>query len=396
MIQYHEAGEFNAGAELKLLVAINSLDSGGAEKSALKLAAGLHRDGNEVVFLTFTSNLDFYESLSYFPRITLDARSHGSPTRTLKRFLPRRLFFWIDQMVRIIRLRKVISDCKPDCVISISASVAVFVYISTLFLKVPQVGSERINPDKNVFSHGKIVDIMRPFIYRHGVILSVQTKGIQKWCHASWNCESVVTPNHLSFHPQLGNSNKALEYLDLPSGGFILAIGRDHPQKNFDFLLKVWKQYEFIGGSRELVIVGPVDPKRLELSIQHLGIRNARIFARTLDLSPFYESAQLFVSTSGFEGFPNVILEALSFGIPVISTPSCDLIREFELGGCCVMTDSSSEFDFAEKLKSIEENEMLRENMSQRAVDVSLSYSWEIVRDSWYECISLAISRQRD
>ena len=384
------------GAELKLLVAINSLDSGGAEKSALKLAEGLHQDGNEVVFLTFTSNLDFYETLSYFPRITLDAESNESPALSLKRFVPRRLFFWIDQLVRLIRLRKIITECKPDCVISISASVAVFVYISTLFLKVPQVGSERINPDKNVFSHGKIVDIMRPFIYRHGVNLSVQTRGIQKWCYSFWNCESVVTPNHLSFHPQLGNSDKELENLDIPPDGFILAIGRDHPQKNFDFLLTAWQQYEIIGGSRELVIVGPVDPKRLESSIEHLGIRNAQVFPRTLDLSPFYKSAQLFVSTSSFEGFPNVILEALSFGIPVISTPSCDLIREFELGGCCVMTDSSSEFEFAETMKNTEENEMLRESMSQRAVEVSLSYSWETVRDSWYECISLAISRQRD
>jgi glycosyltransferase involved in cell wall biosynthesis len=384
------------GVELKLLVAINSLDSGGAEKSALKLAEGLHRDGNEVVFLTFTSNQDFYEPLSLFPRITLDTRSGESPSRSLGSIVPRRIFFWIDQMVRLIRLRKVITDCKPDCVISISASVAVFVYISALFLKVPQVGSERINPDKNVFSHGKIVDIMRPFIYRHGVNLSVQTKGIQNWCYASWNCESVVTPNHLSFHPQWGDPGKGLENSDMPSAGFILAIGRDHPQKNFDFLLKAWRQYEVIGGSRELVIVGPVDPKRLELSIKHLGIRNVRIFARTLDLSPFYESAQLFVSTSRFEGFPNVILEALSFGIPVISTPSCDLIREFELGGCCVMTDSSSEFEFAERLKNTEENEMLIQSMSQLAVEVSLSYTWESVRDSWYKCISLAISRQRD
>ena len=40
------------GVALKLLVAINSLDSGGAEKSALKLSEGLKQDGNEVIFLS--------------------------------------------------------------------------------------------------------------------------------------------------------------------------------------------------------------------------------------------------------------------------------------------------------------------------------------------------------
>jgi hypothetical protein len=38
------------GVALKSLVAINSLDSGGAEKSALKLSEELQQDGNEVVF----------------------------------------------------------------------------------------------------------------------------------------------------------------------------------------------------------------------------------------------------------------------------------------------------------------------------------------------------------
>jgi GalNAc-alpha-(1->4)-GalNAc-alpha-(1->3)-diNAcBac-PP-undecaprenol alpha-1,4-N-acetyl-D-galactosaminyltransferase len=383
------------GAELKLLVVINSLDSGGAEKSALKLAQGLHQDGNEVALLTFTSDQDFYEPLSQFPRITLDTGVKEYRRVSHRSLVPRRVFFWIDQMFKLIRLRRIITHNKPDCVISISASVSVFVYIATLFLKTPQIGSERINPDKKVFSHGKIVDRMRPFIYRHGVILSVQTRGVQDWCKVSWACDSIITPNHLNLHPIKSNFDKDFENFKIPHDGLVLAIGRDHPQKNFDFLLQAWRQYEIIGGSRELKIIGPANPTRLNLVIEQLGIRNAQIIPRTPELSSFYKKAKVLVSTSRFEGFPNVILEALSFGIPVISTPSCDLIHEFESKGCCVLFEGSSAVEYAKLIKNTEENLSLIQKMSQSALEVSHSYAWQNVRNSWYECINHAITKQQ-
>ena len=377
---------------MKILVIINSLDSGGAEKSALKLASGLHGDGHEVVFLTFTSDYDFYKPLSDYTRLTLDSKNETHCSVLPERIILRRVFFWTDQMKRLFRLRRLAKEIEPHCIISISANVAVFTFISTIFLKIPQVGSERINPDKKIFSHGKIADLMRPFIYRHGVYLSVQTRGIQQWCLTNWNCESIVTPNHLSQSPSRQNLEIELEREAQVSNGCVLAVGRDHPQKNFDFLLRAWKQYESIGGSRELFIVGPSNPKRLEMEIARLEIEHAKVVTRTLNLAPFYNSADLLVSTSHFEGFPNVILEALSFSIPVISTPSCDLIHEFEFRGCCIVANSSSEFDFATLIKNTLGNKTLMERMSQSAWDVSLSYTWEGVRDSWYRCIDNAIA----
>jgi len=52
-----------------------------------------------------------------------------------------------------------------------------------------------------------------------------------------------------------------------------------------------------------------------------LGIANRVIFAGFhSDPSPFYATADLFVLSSNHEGFGNVIVEALSFGLPVVST----------------------------------------------------------------------------
>lgn len=63
------------------------------------------------------------------------------------------------------------------------------------------------------------------------------------------------------------------------------------------------------------------EEQRLRRLAAELGIANRVIFAGFhSDPSLFYATADLFVLSSAHEGFGNVIVEALSFGLPVVST----------------------------------------------------------------------------
>ena len=76
------------------------------------------------------------------------------------------------------------------------------------------------------------------------------------------------------------------------------------------------------GDPLELVIAGEGDQRAaLQQLIDQLGMADRiRLLGFCEDLVAFYESLDLFVLSSIREGLPNVLLEAMAMGVPVLST----------------------------------------------------------------------------
>jgi GalNAc-alpha-(1->4)-GalNAc-alpha-(1->3)-diNAcBac-PP-undecaprenol alpha-1,4-N-acetyl-D-galactosaminyltransferase len=377
---------------VKLILVINGLDSGGAEKSTLKLCQGLIQDGHEVLLTTITSSVDFYTLKSNLRRINLESALDKRPFFLNQRKGFRRLFHWYLSFKKILRLRRILVSEKPDCVISMSAKVTVFTFFATRFLNIPQLGSERIHPNRAIFSHGYIVDKLRPWIYKHGVSLSVQTNGVAEWCKKNWKVQGNVTPNHIETLPLDSQANVISTVLDRED--IALAVSRDHQQKNLDFLLKTWSLVEKLNSELKLILVGPEKTERVENVSKNLSLTSFTPIIRTENTSPYFEKSKLFLSTSKFEGFPNVILEAISFGIPVITTPSCDLVEEFALHGAAIVVDSLDPEVFAQHIVDLFNNPERLSTMSHCAKILARKYSWEMVREDWYLAIQNAITRK--
>lgn len=101
----------------------------------------------------------------------------------------------------------------------------------------------------------------------------------------------------------------------------MVAVGRLHFQKGFDLLLKTFRRSLIQMPDLRLTIVGDGPEKaRLQEFATELGIADSVYFAGHRDNPyPYMVHADLFVSSSRWEGSPNAVLEALACGTPVLS-----------------------------------------------------------------------------
>lgn len=114
----------------------------------------------------------------------------------------------------------------------------------------------------------------------------------------------------------------ALAKRDATSSCTVLAAGRLVPEKGFDVLIDAFAAVTRKLVDVRLVIVGE-GPKRkdLEAQVKHLGLTGkVSLPGFTQSIAEEYRRADLFVLASRVEGFGNVLVEAMSFGLRIVST----------------------------------------------------------------------------
>lgn len=115
----------------------------------------------------------------------------------------------------------------------------------------------------------------------------------------------------------------------------IVNVGSLKPQKNHELLLRAFAQLS-LDPPAQLTIVGEgaLRPK-LERLAQDLGIADrVSMPGFRLDPWPAYLEADLFVLSSDYEGFANVLVEAMAMGLPIVSTDCESGPREVLDNGC--------------------------------------------------------------
>jgi glycosyltransferase involved in cell wall biosynthesis len=104
----------------------------------------------------------------------------------------------------------------------------------------------------------------------------------------------------------------------------ILSVGRFVPIKNTALTIEAMARVAQRDSTAHLVLVGEgPELANLKAQVERLGIGNRVTFAGYVpqdELGPYYRSADVFVLASDFDNSPNVVLEAMSCGVPVVAT----------------------------------------------------------------------------
>ncbi len=172
----------------------------------------------------------------------------------------------------------------------------------------------------------------------------------------------------------------------------VLAIGRYDYQKGFDRLIRIWKRVQAFKGSSvqgwQLDIVGD-GPLRDELQQQIERLRlteSVHLVPPTSDILSLYHGSSIFVLTSRYEGLPMVLIEAQTYGLPIVSF-ACpcgprDVIKDGVNG---FLIEGEDEALFAERLTTLMNDPALRQRMGQAALQASEHFSEEHIMSKWQE-----------
>lgn len=131
-----------------------------------------------------------------------------------------------------------------------------------------------------------------------------------------------IIHNPIPVAPPVAEIPIAVEQLWGDAGDRIVSVGTLKEVKNFALLIDAFALVNRQRPNARLIIVGAgslLEP--LQQQVAALGLTGAVVFSGfTPDPTPFYASADLFALASNYEGFGNVLVEAMRQGTPVVST----------------------------------------------------------------------------
>lgn len=362
---------------LKVLFMVSSMSSGGAERVAANLANAWALGGKHVTLLvTYSGRGDcFYPLLP-----AVDLRYLADETSISKR---RGLAY----ASRFLALRRLISEESPDVVVSFLTNVNVAVLLATRGLQLPVIVCERTYPPQ--FPLNGLWVRLRRWTYPLASRVAMLTSEGLDWLKREIpRARGVVMPNPVPY-PLLVNTPELLPAAWVADDRrLLLAVGRMSEEKGFSNLIEAFATLAGQHPQWDMVILGD-GPLRASLlqQIQTKGLSGRVLMpGRAGNVGAWYERADLYVMSSRVEGFPNTLGEAMAHGCAAVSfdcdTGPRDLIRH-DVDGLLVPPGDVAAL--AQSLRRLMQDDVLREQMAVRALEVRNRYSMKRVLGLWDE-----------
>jgi glycosyltransferase involved in cell wall biosynthesis len=288
---------------VRLTFVINSLAAGGAQRVVIDLMAQLTARGHEVTLVTYSrKERDHFSVPAGVDRIQLNLLWNS---RNLLHGLQ-------SNLVRLRLLRTTLLQSRPDVVVSFIDLTNIMTLVSMIGTGVPVVISERIHP--KFYEIGRQWRFARQLTYFMCAALVVQTRDIAQWARR------VVPRARIRVIPNAAPASRSSATCP-PREKVVLAVGRLNVQKGFDLLLEAFAESGVWRDDWRLVIVGE-GPERnaLEKIAEDLRIAShVELPGEQSSADDWYQRCGIFVLSSRYEGFPNVLLEAMANGCPAIA-----------------------------------------------------------------------------
>lgn len=346
---------------MKILVLISSLEGGGAERIACRVASALSAN-HEVCIMPFSKATVPYP-LS--PRVRIrnaglfDLRKGG-------------MFSGLKYLISIVFGYLYLScfrlAARPDVTLS--------------FLNKPnllnafapgggrKVMSERNNPRKK----GKKSFRAASLAYRHADKVIFQSGTVRDMFPDEIRNKGVVVPNPVEVTCRA-----------TPGDTRVVTSGRLKGQKNHAALIRAFAAFldRHPGHTLHIYGKGPLE-SGLRSLVSELSLDGKVFFEGFVEnIHDAIRDAEMFVLSSDYEGMPNALLEAMMMGLPCVTTSFEGAGELFGDSGACLTVPVGDESALAGAMARLDEDPRLRESLSATAEEFASRFSVDKVIPMW-------------
>lgn len=338
---------------LKILLFIDDLTSGGAQKQMVGLSKLLN-DNNYHVKLIYYHPIEFYKSFLEVNGVQNECVEGAR-----------------DGKKRVFKVAKAIKDFHPDVVISyLDVPNIIACFLKVIGFKYKLIVSER-NTTQNISFRDRIKFFL------------------MKWADYivpnSYSQERFITNRYPFLKAKIRTITNFVDtdfYKPLEESSYkdnrIVVVGRVCEQKNVLSFLNVVDNIKKKGISFKVDWYGYHDEKyfvKCNEKIHELKIGDVFKFnSPTEDIKHEYQTCSVFCLPSIYEGFPNAICEAMSCGKPILCSNICDNSMIVDDGENGLLFDPLDVNDMSEKLigfllLSEHEKKQMGDNSRMKSID---------------------------
>lgn len=297
-------------------------------------------------------------------------------------FFPKRIIKYIfKKRKHKLLLTKYLNDLSPDIVISTFGNEASFLYqIKGKWKKILEIHFSKFfrmqYARKGLW---RFIDIFRSnqdekIVTHYDKFIVLTNEDREYWGNLA---NIKVIPNFIHKIPKVrSNLNEKI----------CIAVGRLTYQKGYDRLIDVWKLVNekypdwqlHIYGSGELydILQRKINDNKLNKVI--------KIYSPTHQIEEVYNNSSIFLLTSNYEGLPMVLLEAFSYGLPVVSFAcKCGPKDLIENGVNGYLVSNGDIVHFAEKVINLISDKELRQQIGQNAYNSIHKYTEINIMNEW-------------
>ena len=358
----------------KIVFYTMAMIKGGTERTITNLANYFINDYDITIITNINGPIEYElkNKIKVIPIDKTDKRNEKIPKKIITKTSKK----------RSKKLIQILKEEKPDLIIVTLPEPTIRILKIKKYLKNTKIiTSIRNHPNSEFKSFiGKSI---RNHFYKESDIITIQDNHYKKYFPNYLQNKIKIIPNYISNEFLIEKNQRKKEKK-------IITVTRLEKQKNIPLLINAFSKLNKNYSDYKLIIIGKGKQKKKLLNlIKKKKLTDKIIIKEPInDIKKELETSTLFVLPSDYEGMPNVLLEAMSLSIPIITTDSTKALQSFIINNKNgIIIPKNNQKELTNKIELLLENKKIRDNLSKEALKIKNYYTENIIIKKWEDII---------